>query len=113
MLLLAANLENEIREHARRIIRTNAAARCWTDGMRAEVRSLFPLINAETISAQSFSITPEDFRAPNTLQRSVTRPVGVVSFSSRSPARPSSSIGSMPGRGTAMIVSVEAGNPKD
>ncbi len=66
MLLLATNLEKEIREHgAKDYPHECCGAMLGTDGDAGrEVRSLFPLINRRDDSPRNrFSITPEDFRA--------------------------------------------------
>jgi len=74
MLLLAANLENEIREHgAKDYPHECCGAMLGTDGDAGrEVRSLFPLINRRDDSPRNrFSIAPEDFRAAEHAARRV------------------------------------------
>ena len=67
MLLLAKNLELEIREHgAKDYPNECCGAMLGTDNDAAgrEVRALFPLINRRDDSPRNrFSITPDDFRA--------------------------------------------------
>ena len=67
MLLLAKNLEKEIRDHAvKDYPHECCGAMLGTDegGADRQVRALFPLINRRDDSPRNrFSITPEDFRA--------------------------------------------------
>ena len=106
MLLLAANLENEIREHgAKDYPHECCGAMLGTDGDAGrEVRSLFPLINRRDDSPRNrFSIAPEDFRAAEhaATERGLDLLGGIILIPITRRAR-ASSIGSMPGRGTAM-----------
>ncbi len=118
MLLLDANLENEIREHgAKDYPHECCGAMLGTDGDAGrEVRSLFPLINRRDDSPRNrFSITPEDFRAAEhaATERGLDL-LGWYHSHPDHPARPSEF-----DREHAwpwysyVIVSVEAGNPKD
>ena len=66
MLLLAKNLEQEIRDHgAKDYPNECCGAMLGTDGDAGrEVRALFPLVNRRDDSPRNrFSITPDDFRA--------------------------------------------------
>ena len=67
MLVLAINLEQEIRDHGARDYPhecCGAMLGADKDAAGREVRALFPLINRRDDSPRNrFSITPEDFRA--------------------------------------------------
>jgi len=92
MLLLATNLENEIREHgAKDYPHECCGAMLGTDGDAGrEVRSLFPLINRrDDLRAIDFRSHRKIFAQPNTLQRSVDSTCWGVSFHPDHPARPS------------------------
>ncbi len=101
MLLLATNLEKEIREHgAKDYPHECCGAMLGTDGEAGrEVRSLFPLINRRDDSPRNrFSITPEDFLAA---ERAATeRGLDLLGCPITRRGR-ANSTGSMPGRGTA------------
>jgi len=106
MLFLAANLENEIREHGAKDYPPRMLRRDDGDGWRAGGKfvRLFPLINRRDDSPRNrFSIAPEDFRAAEhaATERGLDRWDGIILIPITRRAR-ASSIGSMPGRGTAM-----------
>jgi proteasome lid subunit RPN8/RPN11 len=119
MLLLAKNLEQEIRDHgAKEYPNECCGAMLGTDKDLAgrEVRALFPLINRRDDSPRNrFSITPEDFRAA---ERAATERgldlLGWYHSHPDHPARPSEF-----DREHAwpwysyVIVSVDSGVPKD
>jgi len=119
MLLLAKNLEQEIRNHgAKDYPHECCGAMLGTDnnGTDREVRALFPLINRRDDSPRNrFSITPDDFRAA---ERAATERgldlLGWYHSHPDHPARPSEF-----DREHAwpwysyVIVSVDAGVPKD
>ena len=118
MLLLPANLEQEIRDHgAKDYPNECCGAILGIDGDAGrEVRSLFPLINRRDDSPRNrFSITPEDFRAAE--RAAAKRGLDLLGWYHSHPdhpARPSEF-----DREHAwpwysyMIVSVDAGTPKD
>jgi proteasome lid subunit RPN8/RPN11 len=118
MLLLATMLEKEIRDHgAKDYPNECCGAMLGVDGETGrEVRSLFPLINRRDDSPRNrFSITPGDFRdAERAASERGLDLLGWYHSHPDHPARPSEF-----DREHAwpwysyVIVSVDAGNPKD
>jgi len=119
MLLLAKNLEQEIRDHgARDYPHECCGAMLGTEdgATRRQVRALFPLINRRDDSPRNrFSITPEDYRAAE--RAAAERGFDLLGWYHSHPdhpARPSEFDREHAWPGWSyVIVSVDAGAPKD